>query len=406
MVGITGVVWYPRGAAPNSSSLIAGAGAVPLTVAAGSWTAVATALGESAATVSRVMAHLGEGWSGEAADVALSTFAPFQAWAAKSSVLASETATKAQVQAGSYTLAVLAMPTLVEIAAARAATVAAISAAGVLPGAIAVAEAAEEAVKIRAAVAMETYDAATTPLAVPRTFDSPPAIARDQGNSLPGSGRGDDSPLARSNSVVTLADAIADPVRAASAAISSTAAGPAIGAAASAATSAAATMGTTVTSAAGAAAGIGGLSAAASPLFGRHHGHVTAGVVAAAPSSNGRHASGSSPATTVSASLGSGNLGGGRHALGGAATQIHAPLAPSAVQPNSVSGGAAASLDSARLDTARPGMGGMPMAAGRHARTEEDETHDLPDYLKHFEHFADGRTVIPSVIGGAPESVR
>ncbi|NLU85051.1 PPE family protein, partial [Rhodococcus sp. HNM0569] len=35
--------------------------------------------------------------------------------------------------------------------------------------------------------------------------------------------------------------------------------------------------------------------------------------------------------------------------------------------------------------------------------TDSDDEHDTPEYLKNFEHFADGRTVIPSVIGGAPD---
>ena len=44
MVGITGVIWYPRGAAPNSAALVAGAGPVPLGVAAGAWSTVSSGL--------------------------------------------------------------------------------------------------------------------------------------------------------------------------------------------------------------------------------------------------------------------------------------------------------------------------------------------------------------------------
>lgn len=33
----------------------------------------------------------------------------------------------------------------------------------------------------------------------------------------------------------------------------------------------------------------------------------------------------------------------------------------------------------------------------------EDELHHTPDYLRGFEHFGDGRVVIPSVIGADPD---
>ncbi|WP_254900360.1 hypothetical protein [Rhodococcus sp. 1168] len=49
--------------------------------------------------------------------------------------------------------------------------------------------------------------------------------------------------------------------------------------------------------------------------------------------------------------------------------------------------------------TAR-GAGGPASAAG--AQGDEDEEHRTPGYLKQFEHFGDGRTVAPSVIGAEP----
>jgi len=35
---------------------------------------------------------------------------------------------------------------------------------------------------------------------------------------------------------------------------------------------------------------------------------------------------------------------------------------------------------------------------------QDDEEHDIPDYLKDLEHFSDGRVVAPPVIGAADES--
>ncbi|ERB55719.1 hypothetical protein N806_31900 [Rhodococcus sp. P27] len=234
MVGITGVIWYPRGAAPNSAALVAGAGPVPLGVAAGAWSTVSSGLTDTAASISRVMADLRTGWSGEAADAALSKFAPFQEWAAAAALLAGETAGKAQVQSGSYTVATLAMPSLAEIAAVQAAKVAAYSIGGALVGGAAAAEAAEEALKIRAAVTMETYDAATTHLAVQQNFDSPPSIAEPTaGASASAESPGNAARQSVAQAASTLADVIADPVRAATAAVASVVSNPVFAAAAS-----------------------------------------------------------------------------------------------------------------------------------------------------------------------------
>lgn len=46
-------------------------------------------------------------------------------------------------------------------------------------------------------------------------------------------------------------------------------------------------------------------------------------------------------------------------------------------------------------------VGGAGAGAGR-GRGSEDEEHETPDFLKHFELFADGRMVSPPVIGEDP----
>ncbi|MHD0303244.1 PPE domain-containing protein [Rhodococcus erythropolis] len=414
MVGITGVIWYPRGAAPNSAALVAGAGPVPLGVAAGAWSTVSSGLTDTAASISRVMADLRTGWSGEAADAALSKFAPFQEWAASAALLAGETAGKAQVQSGSYTVATLAMPSLAEIAAVQAAKVAAYSIGGALVGGAAAAEAAEEALKIRAAVTMETYDAATTHLAVQQNFDSPPSIAEPTA----GASASAESPgSAARQSVVqqasTLADVIADPVRAATAAVASVASNPVFAAAASqagaisggasAAVSAATTAVTGATTAAstlatagagltglgGAGLGGAGLGASTPSLFGAPSASRATAQVSAASATTGAGAfAGSSSSSST-----------GRHALPDPST------GQSAARQNPVTSPVQGTVDTVKVDPARTAGGSAPIAGGRHAAQSEDETeHDTPDYLKHFEHFADGRTVIPSVIGGALET--
>ncbi|WP_438472789.1 PPE domain-containing protein [Rhodococcus erythropolis] len=414
MVGITGVIWYPRGAAPNSAALVAGAGPVPLGVAAGAWSTVSSGLTDTAASISRVMADLRTGWSGEAADAALSKFAPFQEWAASAALLAGETAGKAQVQFGSYTVATLAMPSLAEIAAVQAAKVAAYSIGGALVGGAAAAEAAEEALKIRAAVTMETYDAATTHLAVQQNFDSPPSIAEPTaGASASAESPGNAARQSVVQAASTLADVIADPVRAATAAVASVASNPVFAAAASqagaisggasAAVSAATTAVTGATTAASTlatagagltglgGAGLGGarLGASTPSLFGTPSaGRATAQVSAASATTGAGAFAGSSSSSST-----------GRHALPDTST------GQSAARQNPVTSPVQGTVDTVKVDPARTAGGSAPIAGGRHAAQSEDETeHDTPDYLKHFEHFADGRTVIPSVIGGALET--
>lgn len=414
MVGITGVIWYPRGAAPNSAALVAGAGPVPLGVAAGAWSTVSSGLTDTAASISRVMADLRTGWSGEAADAALSKFAPFQEWAASAALLAGETAGKAQVQSGSYTVATLAMPSLAEIAAVQAAKVAAYSIGGALVGGAAAAEAAEEALKIRAAVTMETYDAATTHLAVQQNFDSPPSIAEPTaGASASAESPGNAARQSVVQAASTLADVIADPVRAATAAVASVASNPVFAAAASqagaisggasAAVSAATTAVTGATTAASTlatagagltglgGAGLGGarLGASTPSLFGTPSASRATAQVSAASATTGAGAfAGSSSSSST-----------GRHALPDPST------GQSAARQNPVTSPVQGTVDTVKVDPARTAGGSAPIAGGRHAAQSEDDTeHDTPDYLKHFEHFADGRTVIPSVIGGALET--
>ena len=415
MVGITGVIWYPRGAAPNSAALVAGAGPVPLGVAAGAWSTVSSGLTDTAASISRVMADLRTGWSGEAADAALSKFAPFQEWAAAAALLAGETAGKAQVQSGSYTVATLAMPSLAEIAAVQAAKVAAYSIGGALVGGAAAAEAAEEALKIRAAVTMETYDAATAHLAVQQNFDSPPSIAEPTaGASASAESPGSAARQSVVQAASTLADAIADPVRAATAAVASVVSNPVFAAAASqagaisggVATAASATT-TAVTGATTAASALATAGAGLTGLGGAGLGGARLG--ASTPSLFGTPWASRAPAqvSAASATTGAGAIAGssssssstGRHALPDPST------GQSATRQNPVTSPVQGTADTVKVDPARTAGGSAPIAGGRHAAQSEDETeHDTPDYLKHFEHFADGRTVIPSVIGGALET--
>ncbi|TSD44864.1 PPE family protein [Rhodococcus sp. KBS0724] len=403
MVGITGVIWYPRGAAPNSAALIAGAGPVPLSVAGGAWTAVSAGLADTASTVSRVMANLRTGWTGEAADAALAKFKPFEEWAARSSMLAQKTGGKAQVQSATYTVAAIAMPSLPEIAAVESAKLAAYTLGGALTGSAAVAELAAEQLKLRAAAAMETYDSATAPLSVRDEFEPPPSITM---SDVTGQG---------SQRNVTVAEqtvnAFIEPVRTAAAAITSVLSNPAVTAAAShlgavlgGATSTTTAAATTATAAAGAVSAAlgagGGLGAGATSLLSSPVSAATRTALTGGNSA-GRHAAATTAAaatTPVGAQSASAGLSGSSGSSDG---QITPRAASGAVNP-AISD--AIRSDSVRTDAVRatPSSGTGPVASGRHAAADDDTNfHDTPDYLKHFEHFADGRTVITAVIGAA-----
>ena len=401
MVGITGVIWYPRGAAPNSAALIAGAGPVPLSVAGGAWTAVSAGLGDTASTVSRVMAHLRTGWTGDAADAALAKFKPFEEWAARSSMLAQKTGGKAQVQSASYTVAAIAMPSLPEIAAVESAKLAAYTLGGALTGSAAVAELAAEQLKIRAAVAMETYDSATAPLAVRDEFEPPPSITMSDA-----AGQGSQQNVTVAEQTV---NAFVEPVRTAAAAITSALANPAVTAAASqlgavlgganAATAAATAATTAGTAAAGAVStAVGGLGAGATSLLSSPLTALAGG------NTTGRYAAATAAAATTPVGAHSTSAG-----ISVSSADQFTPRAASGTVVNAV-GTENLRSDAVRADTVRatPSSAAGPVASGRHAAADDDDTdfHDTPDYLKHFEHFADGRTVITSVIGGADAESR
>lgn len=181
MVGLTGVVWFPRGATRMSTELYAGPGPVPLTGASASWTALTETLGETAATVGAVLAGLRAAWQGPAADTALLGLGRFEAWLVETTAHAGRAAGVTGVGAGAYTASALVMPSPAEIAATAAAVTAATVASAATGGAAlgaaaATAEAAQRELDLRATVAMEGYEAASVPLSVVEPFTPPPPI--------------------------------------------------------------------------------------------------------------------------------------------------------------------------------------------------------------------------------------
>ncbi|MFZ2173250.1 MAG: PPE domain-containing protein [Rhodococcus sp. (in: high G+C Gram-positive bacteria)] len=388
-MGLTGVIWMPRGATVNSTTLVAGAGPVPLSVAGGAWTALAGSFVDANLTLVRVMAELAAGWQGVSAAAALVKIAPFAVWTAECAELAADTAAKAGLQAGAYTTAALIMPSIPEIVAVKTAKAAAYSAGGALNGTAAAAEAADRAMDIRAGLVMEGYEAASNILALKRTYKQPPRIVTKA-----------DSQEADGFDDVLGQDGEIDPTRAAAAALMAAGQNPAVTTAASQAGSIA---GTTVSTATSAASNIGG--AALSAVTGTGTTPMMAGTQMMSGGSVGGGGAASTSAAAARTSVGSLAGGSASGALlpdgwgkADAPGQGGRPAAP-----GPATGGVIGDVRAEMNPTAARGATGTGPVMGGRGATSQDDERETPDYLKNFEHFSDGRTVIPSVIGGNPD---
>ena len=175
-LGTTGVVWLPRGATVNSTSLTTGTGPLPIGAAGSAWGTVAAAFADAEITLTRIATELGFGWIGTTGGSAVTSFGPFITWTQSVVGEATAAAQKAVAGSGAYATALIAMPSLPEIAAVQAAKAAAYTAGGAVNGSAAVAEAAEKALDLRAAATMEAYEASTVFAAIPNRFSQPPSM--------------------------------------------------------------------------------------------------------------------------------------------------------------------------------------------------------------------------------------
>lgn len=407
-LGVTGVFWFPRTATVNSVTLNSGAHAIPISAAGTAWGSLSAIYAEASATTARVIAEVGAGHEGLNSIGAMAKLTNFTAWTEHVSLNAAVTSAKAAANVTAYTVASLAMPSLPEIAAVQAAKVAAYSTGGALNGTAELAEAADKLMDLRAALVMEAYEAATTVLATPNDFAPTPSIAA---GATP-----DDSQQQQNPDVFTdpVGAFTANPVQAASTVAAAVMNNPMV----QGVVSQAGQIASTATSAvASTAANVGGTAIAAvtSNLAGGGAGVPLAGLAAGAMGGAASGTASSSAAATRAVSVGGSTAGG---SLGNSGVKLPAGWggvsAPGGSAASGLTGGpvqegmgAGARLDPAGL-TRTSGQGSM-MPGRANAEGEDDNEHETPEYLKNFEHFTDGRTVIPSVIGGeqpAMESVR
>lgn len=399
-VGFTGVIWFPRGATWNSTALNAGIGPVGFSAASAAWTAIGSGLADATATVTKVMADLAAGWEGVASDAALAKLAPFQAWTQEATATAATTAAKAAAEAAAHTVARTAMPSAAEIAAVKAAKVAAHTVGGSLAGAGAAAEAADRALDLRAALVMEAYESASAIVAVPQSFTPPPPLAT-------GSGGAATAPPPAVPAQTLLSDFAVNPAQAAQTALGAVLAQAQNPTVVAAASQAGTLAGSGLSLAGTGLNAVAGAGAALAPA-------ALGGGVRGGPPDGG--ATGMRPGRDVRAAVG--GSGTERTVVGAAGYGVGVGTGSSRVAlPEGWGGGATATGRGAPVTglptgaeavTSEPGagarsgpVGGAPMAAGR-GPDAEDYEHRSIGYLRNFEHFDDGRVVIPSVIGADP----
>ncbi|WP_280341655.1 PPE family protein [Nocardia neocaledoniensis] len=362
--GITGVFWLPRMAEINSTTLNAGAHAIPISAAATSWGTLAAAWGDAAFTITRVIAEVGVGLQGVNGLAVLAKLAPFGAWAGQQGIMAGVMSAKATANATAYTVASLAMPSLPEIAATNTAVAASANPPGVVSGAFEAAEVARHAMDIRAALVMETYEAATTAtVTTPGEFSMPPTIASGAGSAAQGDFGG-------------------DPVATAVAAAQAFVSNPGV---VSAATQAANVAGGVLTSGVSTVGNIGASAISAATAS------TVPATTAAVPAMATMGAVGAAGVATTSAGLGSVSLNAG---------QLKLPEGWGAPAANA--GASAPVVESVvRTDGApvRNNNAGANPLLGNRAKGEDDDEHDAVDYGRSDEAFVDGRYTAEGVIG-------
>lgn len=374
--GITGVFWLPRLAEGNSIALNAGTHAIPMSAAATAWGTLTGAWADATFTVARVMAELGVGMQSFNGLGALARLVGFTAWSEQQSTMAAALGTKAASQATAYTVASIAMPSLPEIAAVNAARIAAHSTGGVLNGTSEAAEAAKAALDLRAALTMETYEAAiTATVLTPGEFAPPPPIAN-------GAGRADTPPLEEG-----IRNANGDPVQMAAAAAGALANNPGI---VSGVTQAAHVAGSVATTGVTTVGNIGANAIAAAattsaPTATIAPGALTTGLAAAAAAAT------RTAGSTTGLHNGSLKLPEGW----GAPPAAGSPTTPLA------EGLGTARAESMAVRPAATGGPGNPLLGHTARDHEEEDEHKAPEYLQD-DLFTDGRYVADGVIGAEP----
>ncbi|WP_216892125.1 PPE domain-containing protein [Nocardia alni] len=386
VAGITGVLWEVRPVEMMSTQLDVGAHAIPIAAAEASWTGLAGAWTDATATLTRVMAELGIGMLGANGIAAAAQLTAFTGWAGEQTAMAAGMAVKAAANATAYTVASLVMPSAPEIAAVDAARVAAHATGGDLTGDGEAAEATYAEMQARAALVMETYEAATSLMvATPAAFMMPPPISVGAGlvsgaMDIAEAAQGDINPVAQA--VSSAQAAVANPATAQAATQVAGVGGSVVSSAVPAAGDLA---GSTITAATG---GTTTMSPTMGGMFGgaAMGGTALTGSMSFSPGSVG--IGGGAGSLQIPEGWG-GGLGNALPSVGGAPAEPMAPTTP-------------AGLNAEPAQTRPTVNTGNPLM-GNQAQEEDEDYHDSSDLLN-GEYFADGRIIASGVIGGDPNA--
>ncbi|WP_433523144.1 PPE domain-containing protein [Nocardia pseudovaccinii] len=179
--GFTGVVWGAREPERLARELSTGPGAVPMAEAGAAWTRLAAGFGTAVAEYELIVASMRGAWQSTTSGPVLERISRLRDWLADAATTAGNNAARAETQAAAYELARLTMPHTAEIQAIQAVQRMLESIGGALGAPLeAVAARADtdaDMAKAAAARVMQTYEAATEPLATPWIQQDPPVIA-------------------------------------------------------------------------------------------------------------------------------------------------------------------------------------------------------------------------------------
>ena len=376
MLGFTGVVWFPRGATRMSVELYGGPGPAPLSAASAAWGSLTAELTDASVALAAVVAQLAAGWRGPAADMAVASFANFGVWLGEAVEHAGRMSGTTGAGAAAYLASAAVMPSPAEIAVTKAAmaasTVAAASTGAGLGAALAVTEAAEREMDIRATLAMEGYESASSVLSVPIPFRPAPPIAIPE---LQGAGLAAD----------LFADIAAEALTEVAGPVGGQAVAHGTGTAASIATHPAGLEPT------GAAPSFSPASPVAAkpvlPAFATQSGAAAMPGMAGAAGGAGIRGT----RNPVGTRFGTTGLG---------ATKLGVPMAGAlagAGAEGARHGSSAAAAGERTAASSRIGAGPMRSMGG--AASDTDDDYDPPDYLRRLDRLEDGREVVPAVIG-------
>lgn len=430
---LTGVNWASRPTVKLVTDINGGPGPASSIEAGAAWRALSTVLSEADDDFTSATKLAMGNWEGPAADSARTALMPFSEWATAAGTIAHQLSAQTTAHGDAFSAAKVGMPSLPEVLATEAIkdnivdkTVSLLT--GVpTPGEVAEVVAAEQ--QTQSALAMMSYDVTSSTLTTYTPFMPAPILTAEVVPTSAAVNTVTYGHLGQHHAQDYASTMTAGASGSASGSASATNGGSVDGGHWAATGGSGATHATGSTASGSGPAGLGSGSGSVGTSFTGGSHSVAAGLGA-----GDSGAAGAGPTRTPSASgsfarpglagagIGSAGLAGAGGAgrfgssggLGGSgASSGSVASASETASRSSLSAGAHSSagaagdssargLASASDSAATRGRGGVGSGMGTGAglgNSEDDQEHEIPDYLKDLEHFSDGRVVAPPVIG-------